>query len=399
LHLHFTQKLSTEMSSCDVNPPLAFQAGICSGVGVCVNSTNTPGRLLCRCNNGYSGASDYFDNRIELLPDGSYLSLDCGESKLGTCVIWGLVLFITLIRTKQIMMALYKFYRLHITDERKRKAGFFSDFPLRTLTFDLFVPSLLGIVVSISKLCGLVFGSDVLPTVCVSLLVLSFNQVNFEIGRREFSIFIQGTMSSKSAASIRKFRTGLKVVGIIVYASIATVPGIWALTLDKTLGPIENDEFYVILIRNIGTISWGILDICSVWMVKNQLERSVLLTSSDNNKQHSSDSQPPSSNKPTKAVEVATKRLALEIRSLLLFMLVMALLFGVFSIPILYPYQTYCLGFVIGMGAFRHSGKSFVEADAALKQSTSTVAVAEGGVTGQDSSFKSNNADPMASPK
>jgi hypothetical protein len=380
------------MSSCEANPPLAFQAGVCSGAGICVNSTKTPGRLLCLCNSGYSGASDYFDNRIELQPDGTYLSLDCGESKAGTCIIWGLVLLFSIIRTKQVMTVFFKFYRQHFADERKRKAGFLADFPLRTLTFDLVMTSSLLFIVAISKICGLTFGTDILPTVSVGFLVLCFNHVTFEIGRREFSIFLQGTMSAKAAASITRFRTGLKLFGNLVYACIAIIPGIWALTLDKTVGPLENNESNVILIRNIGTVCWGILDICSVWMVKTQLESLMRLTSSDNNDHNSNDAH----NRSSKKVELATKtvdvikRLAFEIRSLIIFLAVLAILYGVFTVPILYPYQTYCIGFIIGLGSLRHSGKSFTDGDAQMRNNI-TVAIAEGTDTIKVGSFTSVN--------
>jgi hypothetical protein len=350
--------MSSSISSCYPNPPFALQlGGVCSSAGVCINSTIHPDLLLCLCNNGYSGASDFFDTRIEQLPDGRFLSLNCGESRAGTCTIWGLVLFLCLIRMKQLCSAILRFYRKHIQDEKLAKAGFLANFPLRTMCFDLFFSNTFILILAISKICGLTLGSDVLPTIALSTLVMGFNWTNFEISRREFAVFVKGTLRGKRADSITRLRTGLKIFGTLVYACVAIIPSIWALTLDKTLGPLENSEFVAIIVRNVGTILWGWLDVFAIWMVRQQIQHSIDLTSSGAN----DNMQGPITGKmqlDEKTKEVV-KRLDKEIRSLLIFMAITGVLYGVFLIPILYPFQTYCIGFIVGAGSLRHSAKSF----------------------------------------
>jgi len=389
--------------------------GPCAGFGTCVNSTLNPSRVLCRCDPGRSGASDFFDSRVEQLPDGSFLALTCAESTIGTYVMWGTVAALGLVRTKQLIPVFWYFYQKYRTDRRNRiKHDFWGDFALKMATWDLFVVTTIYWIFVIAVLAGGTLGTNILATVMLPIVVVVFNFSNYWMTEREFSIFIRGTVSPKQAKAAESFRRRLKIMTLAIHLFISGVPTLWSLSTDKSKGPVDNYEYLTIVLRNSSTILWGVLEAVTSAMVRKQIMKTIQLGSSEQGGSGSStkdgvNSSSPTSSKVDRKVEIDAKTQAVltkmetELRSLTRFLLFTALLYSTFLVPYLYPYQTYNIAFAIGTGSLRHCGKSFhVQSASASKGESShksgIVAVDKVETTNPQSGVRENTVVAVSSP-
>ena len=329
--------------------PFDFQAGgVCGGNGQCVNSTLNPGLLLCLCNPGYSGASDFFDNRVEQLPDGTWLSFSCHASQVGTIVVWVFFLLCGLIRAKQLAPLLVQFWKKHYADPVKVKKGLLADFPLGIVAFDLFAVCIPLFITGIGKLCGMTLGTDALVTITLCFTIVSFQVGVLHLTRREFTIFVKGTMNPKEARKAQKLRDWLKLFTITYFVGITIVPSLWTLSLDKSLGPIANNERTAIFFRNIGAAGYGVLDMWTTWMIRKRVKKLIS-----------------SSNHEDQAVRFIINKMDAEMKTYIVFLGTIGLTYGIFVIPYLFQFQTYSIAVIVGLGALRHSGKVFAnDADA-----------------------------------
>ena len=328
------------MSSCDIDPPLAFQAGgPCGGNGVCVNSTLTPERLLCLCNSGYSGASDFFDTRVEQLPNGEWLSLGCGNSDIGTKVMWSFYLLFGLIRIKQLIAPLRVAFRSHMNDKKKKRLGFYADFPLRILAWDMFICTPLFFIVGIGKMCGMTLGTDGLVTIPLGLSVVFVSFSIYAILAREFSAFVNGTTSPAEAKRIQTFRSIIKILSIAYYFGLVVVPSWWTLSLDKRLGPIENREEIAIYLRNIGSVTYGMVEMVTTYMVYWRVNQFRSIA-------------------PTDALLFIIERLKADMKYYVVYLSTIGVIYTIATVPYFFQFQTYTISFIVALGAMRHGGKS-----------------------------------------
>jgi len=362
-----------------------FQAGTgpCNGWGTCVNSTINPLRLLCQCGAGRSGASAFFDSRVERLPDGTYLSLTCGESDVGTYVAWSIVAAIGLIRVRQLVPVFVQFFTKYRREKEKGiYGGFWNDFALKVSTWDLFIVTTFWWILVAGQLSRMTLGTDPLVTILLPLVVLAFNLTQYWITQREFEIFVRATMNPKYARQATRFRRIVKLSNLTGYFIVNGGATFWTLSLDKSRGPVDNFEYLAIVLRNASTIIWGITDLAATYMVQRQLLQTLKMHSSDQNSKDAvstnaaAETRPASSKQtsPTKTssklnmyahsdldtkTQEVIKRMQVEVKSLMVFIVTATLMYGTFLIPQLYPFQTYSIAFVIGTGALRHCGKAF----------------------------------------
>lgn len=337
-----------------------FQAGgVCAGWGACVNSTRTPGLLLCKCVPGHSGASDFFDNRVERLPDGTWLSFSCNESNTGTYVVWSLFLLCGLLRVYQITPIWIQFYKRHYADPVKVGEGIWKDAPLRIVTFDLFVVSVPYFITCFCKLGGMTFGTDVLPTITLVVTVLFFQLVQFDLTKTEFDIFVKGTANPAEAQKAKRFRMILKCSGIGFFFICNTIFSLWTLSTDKSLGPLLNGgsgEELAIYPRNLGSIVFGIVEIWTTWMIK---QRVVKLLPSSNNQN---------------GVSYIVTKMEKEMKTYVMFNIFLWITFSIFTVPFMLPYQTYLIVAIYSGGALRNTAKAFSHDKDIAKAKTMSVA-------------------------
>lgn len=325
--------------------PTAFRVGgACAGFGECVNSTLTPGLRLCKCAKGYSGASDFFDNRVERLPDGTWLSYSCNESEIGTYVVWSLFCLLGVVRVFKIAPLWIQFVKRHYADGRKRAEGVWNDTALRIITFDLFTVTICQFTTGFCKLGKMTFGTDPLPTITLCLSTSFFQLVLFDLTRTEFNIFIESTANQVEAERAKRFRTTWKIVGVTLSFLFITVPSFWSLSTDKTKGPLINGnaEELVIFFRNVGAVIWSFAEIVTTWLVRKRVA-ALLAFSQDG----------------CSTVPYAITKMDNELKFLVIFMAFVTLTYGTFVIPHLWAYQTYLIAFVVGLGSLRNTSGAF----------------------------------------
>lgn len=334
-----------QMSSCITPVPYAFAAGgVCAGFGTCVNSLRNSQLLLCKCQPGHSGASDFFDNRVERLPDGTWLSFSCNESDVGKYIMWSLFTMMAFVRLYQLGPIWYQFYKKHYADETRIMEGIWKDPPLRILTFDFFGLSICYLITGISKLFGLTFGTNSLPTLGLCFGVLFYQIIIFDLSRTEMDIFVHGSASPAKAAKIKRLRLTYKCLGLLLSFLLNTIPTILTLFTDKSLGPLfdgGNLEELAIYPRNIGSIAFGLGELWSAWLIRRRVAKL------------------PDVGGANTAAAVIIQKMDAELKQYIIYLLTLGIAYAVFTIPYLLPYQTYLISYIVGLGALRHSGKSF----------------------------------------
>lgn len=328
--------------------PSAFaQGGQCAGHGVCVDSFRQAGLLLCKCDSWYNGASDFFDNRVEQLSDGTWLSFSCQSSLVGTYVIWGFFMLCGLIRLKPLIPLWCRFYKKHFADPKKVQEGIFRDVPLVIVSIDLFAITIPHFILAICKLgFNMTLGTDALPTVMLVLHSL-FSQIRLsEVSRAEFNVFVIGSTSPEEAKQAKMVRTCLKATGQAIMIGLTMIPTLISLGLNRNLGPIENNSITIIYLRNLGVLVYLGFDMMSTWMIRQRLRKILAFSQRD-----------------ASLTSSLISKMNEDLKAYFRVIIVAAIFYIVFVIPLLLSHQTYCIGFMIGLGALRHSGSVFISKD------------------------------------
>lgn len=335
--------------------PAAFsEGGQCAGHGMCVNSMRQTGLMLCKCDSWFNGASDFFDNRVEQLPDGTWLSFSCQNSLVGMYVIWCFHLLCGFIRLKPLVPLWWRFYKKHFADAKKIQEGIFRDVPLVIVSIDLFAITIPHFILAICKLgFDMTLGTNVLPTVMLVSEVL-FSQIRHsEVSRSEFNVFVIGSTSPDEAVRAKKVRTCLKATGQVLWAGLVMIPSLLSLGFDNSVGPIENNEIGVVYARNLGVLAYLCFDLASTWMIRQRLRKILAFSKRD-----------------TSVTSVLISKMDEEIKGYSRTVTFAGIIYVVFVIPFLLSHQTYCIAFMMGLGALRHSGIVFISQDEEKKVRT-----------------------------
>jgi hypothetical protein len=333
------------MSSCYKDTLLPFQVGgVCAGHGICVNSTITPDLLLCKCNPFYNGASDFFDSRVELLSNGEYLSLSCNNSVIAIYIIWGFWLVVGIIRVVVLIPIWINFYKRHYTNPELYTKFIFYDVPFRIITMDLFVFTTIYFITGICKIMGMVFGTDIVATIFLTLTLAAYLIVCFDMSKMEFDIFLQSTTSFEEANKARTLRTVIKSVATVLSIAASLILAIVTLTLDKSKGPIVNGEEYALYVRNANGVFFALVEVFTSWMI---LKRMLMIRLVNANVKANVNSNTNTS------ISFLVMKMKNEIRSYIVRAILLTILYGCFNISYALPYQTYsivvvgCLGFAV----------------------------------------------------
>lgn len=349
------------MSSCSSEVPIFFQVnGMCTGHGVCVNSTIIPNLMLCKCDSYHNGGSDYFDSRVELLPNGEYLSLACNNSMIGVYIVWSIWILVGIIRCSITFPIWLDFCRKHFSDSVLRSKGIF-DTPFRIITMDLFAINSLLFIAGFAKMYGLTIGTHILPTVCYNTAVLLYQVSSFDLSKMEFDIFVQCSSNTEQATKAKNIRLTLKLIGLILTICLVYIPGTISLALDKTQGPLlydGNGQEIIIYLRNIDVIIYIPLEILSTWMILRRIKMVFVFNGASD--------------------ESAVKHIVKKMEDTMKFYTrsigFLMLVYVCFSVPYLLPYQTYCLSLVIGIGIATPNSKAFATEQEKEKIKTLSIA-------------------------
>jgi hypothetical protein len=217
-------------------------------------------------------------------------------------------------------------YRANYNKRAKKPKYFFQDVIYRDLLVDLFVtPSICTVVIAL-KIAGHVLGTDVAITVIFSIMVVIFNLVTKDTSREEFRILLRASMTApQTERRLRNLHIRLQHLGTFVYCAGVIVPTLYALSLDKSRGPMENGEYIIVILRNIMALVWTLTEVICAHLVRNQV-KSVLSGSVGSMKCSTTD---------------VVKRLDDEIKQLRNMFTFAFVMYAVFTIPWLWPFQTY----------------------------------------------------------
>lgn len=408
------------VNTCETSP-----SSPCSGRGVCVNVSSTLSACLCDAES-WTGANDMFDMRItEMVPGGEKLAMDCTQSSIGTIVAWSFFLLFVVIRGVQNVRALLE------QIERKRPSGWrdlVREMRFRALVGDLLTTIPLAAAAAIMKIVtarsnqALVIGTDPGVTVifvvsiwCGLAWVLDFMHVQFLTLVRS-QIDLKGTRKS-----LYRISTILNLLTFSSYFMLNVLPTVVALGVDKSLGPWTNNEFVIIIVRNVGVMGWQVFQLAGSRYLGDQIEKIrqfASLQHNFNNNNNSNDQQgqsPPSSTKhqslrangqkspsrnPLRSgqqqgsstqltapissspqagaspaatdgrLEAIVEMMDKRRRDLLKTNVVVFLAYSTFTIPYLFPYQTYCLSVLAALGMLTNPGRALHSIYSASKAAT-----------------------------
>ena len=315
----------------------------CSGHGIQVLVNNQT--LLCQCDPWFTGGGDFFDTRV--LPP---FSLTCENSRVGEIVIWALVLFSLVKRISELIRSLYlRIDSYHFKKGYTWRRLFLEEKGFQFILFDTLVISLLALTCSILKIVGFILGTDI-PATIIYLSVIVSHQLNqLFLGELEFRVLLSPIRNQEISSKLFRLKSRLDWMSFCIYM-VVIIASIYCLFLDKSLGPISNNEYIIIIIRNVFAVLWSFAGGLSIWMISRQA--AILLNST--NFETAKDT-----NKNTMKVNQILNSLRTETRKHAITLFIVSTMFATFLIPYLWSQQTYVLGFNLFVFGFRHVGKNF----------------------------------------
>ena len=249
----------------------------CSGHGTPVLVNNHT--ILCQCDQWFSGGGDFFDTRV--LPP---FSLTCENSRAGEIVIWSLAGVSTIARFIELLRSLrFRIQIFRYTKAYTWKRMFLEEKGFQFILFDAFVISSLGLICSILKIMGFVFGTDILVTIVFLFLVVAHQLNQLFLGELEFRVLLSPIQNKEVSAKLFRLKFYLDWMSFLIY-TVVIVPSFYCLSLDKSLDPISNGEYIIIILRNIFAVLWSFAGGLSVWMISHQAANLLNSTNSDQSK-------------------------------------------------------------------------------------------------------------------
>lgn len=342
---------------------LAFSTGgTCNGGGEFLPEFNR-----CRCFPLYSGAADFFDSS-EM---GGGLSLGCSNFRPGEIVMWSLVMLALLHRWVLVARAGWRRYKTH------PNRVWYKDFALRVLAFDSLVSVPVLITTSGMKLAGYTLGTHAGVTVYFFVGVTCYQLTVKVFSRREFEVTTSFLPRVEREQLLRLYGR-MQIASWILHLVGAGIPTVVTLTLDKTLGPIANHEFAYILVRNIAVLLWCLTSYVEARIVFhkfNELVQSLVNTEA----------------------RAALERMRLGNQRLNHVFVFMVLLFGSFSIPHMWGYQTYAYGILLVVTSLQNPAMLFSQGRLATSNSADEGA-GGGGRTGGPMTATNSKNEAVVSP-
>ena len=295
-------------------------------------------QTLCLCNDLYTGGGDFFDTRIE----STQFSLTCTASRVGEIVVWTIVVISSVYRMIELLRVFWERYRyLNETTGHSLMWVFRHDKGTQLISADI-VNSIFLLVVSILKINGYVLGTDSSVTIIFILLVTSLQLTQISLGLLEFRTLLS-PCPVEVARQLYRSKARLDILAFSTYTIGVLVPTCWSLSIKKNVGPIDDYEFLVILIRNLSGVFWSLETGLGVLMIQRQAKQFI----------HSSTMM----NDPEVAKILVILRRETCRASGAFF--TTTLLMAIFTIPWLWSQQTYAVAFTMFIFSIGHVGRNF----------------------------------------
>lgn len=322
------------------SPQMASQflfSANCSGHGtsVLVNS-----QTLCKCDPWFTGGGDFFDARV-MPPD---FSLNCVNSRIGAIVIWTLALCGAFVRTLVLLRAIINRCQFFKVFSLARFTKFLSrDAGIRFLFFDFFVINVFILLTCSLKVYGQILGTDVAVTICFALFISSHQFNQLFLNQLEFRTLVSITGPQLRTKLIR-WKLIIDFLGFSMI-NLSLIAIIWCLFLDKSLGPIANGEYIIVIFRNGFSLVWSSEEAFAFWIMIQHIKKIVEETKSDS--------------ETFRSLSAVLTSLEKENRSQFRTFLMFPILYIPFMLPWLWSQQTFVLGLMFIIFSFRHNAKKF----------------------------------------
>jgi hypothetical protein len=350
----------------------------CSGHGILQSNG------LCICSDEWTDANDLFDGRIVKM-NGTWYSQDCRSSVIGIRVIYSFTLLAGIIRLIQLIQA---FYQIHQRRKAKSCEKIVKDMTYRVLLIELCIVTPCYLIFTLLKLITLdVVGTDIAITIFPALTTLAYLVASADLELKEFQIFAGGGMPVTKREKLITLHRRFIFGSFIIFGLGAILPFI-ALGLDKSIGPICNGSYIILLIRLASILGLQLFHLLGKIEVRNGLliaaETSANNSSNtDNNKQHQSTRVVSVNVKKNDKAQEVIATLNAEVKRAMINNIVLFILILVFMLPWLWPQYTFFSAFAISMTGLRHAGRHFIQVNKGS-------GVAEGG--GGDNRRSNNNS-------
>lgn len=310
----------------------------CNGHGVCVPfyPTNTTG--VCICEEFWDGAADVFDLRVGTDPvTGKVVALDCSNNVIASLCLWSLLLLGCLIHQFHSTRALITVFRTHGLKPKTSK-GCMLYAPYQFLCLDALIANPLLLTLAILKITrNGVIGTDFAVTVCLAAGVQLWNVAWALFQIHQFHVLVSSNLQQRGDQLCRKYNK-LVMVMSASYFFLSLLPTLVALSLDKSVGPIANGEYIILIVRNLGVVFWNLSQIYTSYVLKNELKA---LSSS--------------SGTVSNGVQNIMSFFDAERKHLRARNLISLLLYPLFSLPWFWPSQFFQIAFMIFLGGLTMS--------------------------------------------
>lgn len=145
---------------------------------------------------------------------------------------------------------------------------------------------------------------------------------------------------------VRRFIV-FQLVALVCYAFAGLIPSVYMVSLEKTQGPIAIGSQNIIISRNIGVLSGVVAGTCGLVILGFLITKLI-------GEMSSPDSAQPASIHQASVVELLDEVERTRKKSFVTALFAI-LLYGCFSLPFAWKYQTYCIVLVLALGDYTMS--------------------------------------------
>lgn len=231
---------------------------------------------LCLCDNkpdGFSGACDMFDTRVAYYQSKTY-SLSCKNSNIATYVIYSLFLLVLIRKLIYSITALVQRIRFRGIQSWR---DIYKHTPYLFLISDGLVSTPILMAFCILKLTDTqrVIGTDLSLTVVFVVGVCAgiFTIVGYSYDGFQALVRGQALRLNEEAAKLLSFYKKINAMIMLAYILISAIPRLVMLSLNRSIGPIQNHQVVVLIIGNIGIITWSGLQVLSSYIATKEAEK------------------------------------------------------------------------------------------------------------------------------
>lgn len=317
----------------------------CENGGIAVTTASlgvsSPFAQVCLCQGDFNGANDLFDNRV-ILKDGTYYALHCENSIIGGKVVWTLYLLTALIRQAILCFALHEKYKTKGGIAKWSDLYTYMPYRLLSLEVGLVTPGyiVVGFMKSIDT--NQVIGSQVAVTIL--FYFSSFSSIaiysHFLTDQMKMILTSKGLVLNEVGKRFLSRYAKINAAFSLCYFLVAALPGVLQLAMDKSLGPIDNRQYILLIVRNVGIVLWLLVQLFSVQFIVK--ETSDLHRALHNVHEHNNENNKESS----KQVMEIVGFLRNVQKSVLKTTLVGGVTFIVFTVPFFWMWQQYSTAIV-----------------------------------------------------